>query len=140
MVQHEFDHLEGKLMIAFRDEVPNTPRVPRQRIAGWCSWYSLYATIDEAATYDGQMIPNGVVSTFVSVALHALVILIAVGLVAMAIWQAFEAAIGAGMPVHGHRDRVRGEHEPGAGRRGGGGDVARDRASMITVVGAIRIP
>jgi alpha-galactosidase len=28
-------------------ESPLAPRVPRQRICGWCSWYSLYAAISE---------------------------------------------------------------------------------------------
>jgi alpha-galactosidase len=28
---------------------PMPPRVPSRRITGWCSWYSLYAAIDEAA-------------------------------------------------------------------------------------------
>lgn len=30
-------------------ESPLPPRVPERRITGWCSWYSLYAAIDEAA-------------------------------------------------------------------------------------------
>ncbi len=28
---------------------PLAPRVPEQRLTGWCSWYNLYAAIDEAA-------------------------------------------------------------------------------------------
>src|SRR3982751_1334659 len=28
-------------------ESPLSPRVPHQRITGWCSWYNLYAAIDE---------------------------------------------------------------------------------------------
>ncbi|MGH6697269.1 glycoside hydrolase family 36 protein [Sphingopyxis sp.] len=27
---------------------PFTPRIPAKRISGWCSWYNLYAAIDEA--------------------------------------------------------------------------------------------
>jgi alpha-galactosidase len=30
------------------DASPLPPRVPERRITGWCSWYSLYAAIDEA--------------------------------------------------------------------------------------------
>jgi len=29
------------------DESPLAPRVPAKRISGWCSWYNLYAAIDE---------------------------------------------------------------------------------------------
>jgi alpha-galactosidase len=28
---------------------PRPPRIPERRITGWCSWYNLYAAIDEAA-------------------------------------------------------------------------------------------
>jgi alpha-galactosidase len=31
---------------------PRPPRVPERRITGWCSWYNLYAAIDEAAIHD----------------------------------------------------------------------------------------
>ena len=31
---------------------PIPPRLPARRITGWCSWYSLYAAIDEAAILD----------------------------------------------------------------------------------------
>ncbi|MDB5918805.1 MAG: alpha-galactosidase [Massilia sp.] len=31
---------------------PLTPRIPDRRITGWCSWYNLYAAIDEAAILD----------------------------------------------------------------------------------------
>lgn len=31
---------------------PLPPRVPEKRITGWCSWYNLYAAIDEAAIHD----------------------------------------------------------------------------------------
>lgn len=34
------------------EESPLPPRVPDQRITGWCSWYNLYAAIDEAAILD----------------------------------------------------------------------------------------
>jgi alpha-galactosidase len=30
-------------------ESPLPPRIPQRRITGWCSWYNLYAAIDEAA-------------------------------------------------------------------------------------------
>ncbi len=33
-------------------ESPLPPLVPERRITGWCSWYSLYAAIDEAAILD----------------------------------------------------------------------------------------
>jgi alpha-galactosidase len=33
-------------------EAPLPPRLPERRITGWCSWYSLYAAIDEAAILD----------------------------------------------------------------------------------------
>jgi alpha-galactosidase len=31
---------------------PLAPRIPEKRITGWCSWYNLYAAIDEAAIQD----------------------------------------------------------------------------------------
>jgi alpha-galactosidase len=31
------------------EESPLPPRVPKERITGWCSWYNLYAAIDEPA-------------------------------------------------------------------------------------------
>ena len=34
------------------EESPSSPRLRKQRITGWCSWYSLYAAIDEAAILD----------------------------------------------------------------------------------------
>ena len=34
------------------DESPLPPRMPERRITGWCSWYNLYAAIDEAAILD----------------------------------------------------------------------------------------
>ena len=33
-------------------ESPLPPRLPERRVTGWCSWYSLYAAIDEAAILD----------------------------------------------------------------------------------------
>ncbi|MEA3002586.1 MAG: alpha-galactosidase [Sphingomonadales bacterium] len=33
-------------------ESPLPPRLPERRITGWCSWYSLYAAIDEATILD----------------------------------------------------------------------------------------
>ncbi|MDB5456139.1 MAG: alpha-galactosidase [Caulobacter sp.] len=33
-------------------EAPQAPRRPQRRITGWCSWYSLYAAIDEAVILD----------------------------------------------------------------------------------------
>ncbi|MCA1654071.1 MAG: alpha-galactosidase [Sphingomonadales bacterium] len=33
-------------------ESPLSPRVPDRRITGWCSWYNLYAAIDEPAILD----------------------------------------------------------------------------------------
>ena len=33
-------------------ESPLPPRIPERRITGWCSWYNLYASIDEAAIRD----------------------------------------------------------------------------------------
>jgi alpha-galactosidase len=33
-------------------ESPLPPRLPDRRITGWCSWYNLYAAIDEAAILD----------------------------------------------------------------------------------------
>ncbi len=33
-------------------ELPLPPRIPERRITGWCSWYSLYAAIDEPAILD----------------------------------------------------------------------------------------
>jgi alpha-galactosidase len=44
------DEVEGSLR-AWSDivaaESPTPPRLPKRRITGWCSWYSLYATIDD---------------------------------------------------------------------------------------------
>jgi alpha-galactosidase len=31
---------------------PQPPRIPDRRLTGWCSWYNLYAAIDEAAILD----------------------------------------------------------------------------------------
>lgn len=31
---------------------PDKPRIPAQRISGWCSWYNLYASIDEPVLYE----------------------------------------------------------------------------------------
>ncbi|CAM3211951.1 Alpha-galactosidase [Sphingomonas antarctica] len=31
---------------------PRAPRIPERRMTGWCSWYNLYAAIDEAAILD----------------------------------------------------------------------------------------
>jgi alpha-galactosidase len=52
LVLYEGDELEE----SFRDwsrlvaaESPLPPRIPERRLTGWCSWYSLYAAIDEAA-------------------------------------------------------------------------------------------
>jgi alpha-galactosidase len=33
-------------------ESPTPPRLPERRITGWCSWYNLYAAIDEPAVLD----------------------------------------------------------------------------------------
>lgn len=33
-------------------ESPLPPRIPERRITGWCSWYNLYAAIDEAAIHE----------------------------------------------------------------------------------------
>jgi alpha-galactosidase len=33
-------------------ESPLPPRIPERRVTGWCSWYNLYAAIDEAAILD----------------------------------------------------------------------------------------
>ena len=33
-------------------ESPLPPRVPARRLTGWCSWYNLYAAIDEAAIHE----------------------------------------------------------------------------------------
>lgn len=33
-------------------ETPTPPRIPERRLTGWCSWYNLYAAIDEAAILD----------------------------------------------------------------------------------------
>lgn len=32
---------------AVADAAPEKPRVPEKRITGWCSWYNLYASLDE---------------------------------------------------------------------------------------------
>ena len=34
---------------AVAEESPLRPRIPAKRITGWCSWYNLYAAIDEAS-------------------------------------------------------------------------------------------
>jgi alpha-galactosidase len=34
---------------AVANESPLPPRIPEKRITGWCSWYNLYAAIDEAS-------------------------------------------------------------------------------------------
>jgi alpha-galactosidase len=31
---------------------PDQPRIPAQRVAGWCSWYNLYASIDEPVLHE----------------------------------------------------------------------------------------
>jgi alpha-galactosidase len=33
-------------------ESPHAPRIPERRLTGWCSWYNLYAAIDEQAIQD----------------------------------------------------------------------------------------
>jgi alpha-galactosidase len=46
------DGVEESLRVwshAVADESPLPPRVPPRRITGWCSWYNLYAAIDEPA-------------------------------------------------------------------------------------------
>jgi len=49
------DEVEGSLRRWSRivaAESPLPPRIPERRVTGWCSWYNLYAAIDEAAILD----------------------------------------------------------------------------------------
>ena len=55
LVLLEHDDVEEALRLwsaVVAEESPTPPRLPDQRITGWCSWYSLYAAIDEPAIRD----------------------------------------------------------------------------------------